>query len=256
MRRSLLSLVLLAFAACASDGQGGDLSYAAGAKENYDKGMEELEDGNYLEAIKYFDHVRSKYPYSSYAAVAELKAADTQFERERYTEAIDSYRNFIKFHPTHPSIDWASFRIGESHFEAMPSSFVIFPPPSEKDQTQIRAAKGALEEFVARHPKSGHQAKARELLSVVTRRLAEHELYVARFYQKRERWEAVVGRYEYLLRYYPGMGYDAEAALGIARAWRELGDKAKAKDALQKFLEKHPADPQAGEAKLLLGELG
>lgn len=249
-------VVLLGVAAsCATDGDG-EVSYAAGAKENYARGLEELEDGNHLEALKYFDHVRSKYPYSQYAAAAELKAADTQFERERYTEAIDAYRNFIKFHPTHPDVDWASFRIGASHHEAMPSDLFIFPPPSEKDQTQIRSARSSLEEFLARYPKSKHRDEAKALLVRTTRLLADHEVAVARFYEKREKWEAVAGRWEYLLKYYPQSGYDAEAAFALARAYRELGDKARARAALERFVTQHPDHPQAAEAKARIGELG
>ena len=37
------------------------------------------------------------------ALVAELRLADAEFGADQFLEAVDSYRLFIKFHPTHES---------------------------------------------------------------------------------------------------------------------------------------------------------
>jgi outer membrane protein assembly factor BamD len=243
MIRRLLPLAFaLLLTACAADGEG-RLDFAADAQRNYEKGLTELQEERWLDAIRFFEHVRSKFPYSTYAAAAELKTADAHFSREKYTEAIDGYRNFVKFHPTHANVDWASFRVGESHVEAMPSDFFLLPSDTEKDQTQVRAARTALEEFLRKYPKSEHRPRAEELLSVVVRKLASHELVVAEFYARRERWEAAAGRWEYVRRTYPDQGLDGEVSLGLVKAYRGMGDPARAKGVADELAKKHPNDP-------------
>src|SRR5689334_15062238 len=79
---------------CASDEDSKPVTYSLTAKQNYEKGLAELKDENYLEAQKYFQFVKQKYPFSKYAVMAELALADTQFARGNYTEAIDSYKTF------------------------------------------------------------------------------------------------------------------------------------------------------------------
>jgi len=165
MIRRLAALCFVStLAACAADGEG-RLDYAADAQKNYEKGLAELEDERWLDAIRFFEHVRSKFPYSTYASAAELKTADANFSREKFTEAIDGYGNFVRFHPAHPNVDWAAFRVGESHVEAMPSDFFLLPSDTEKDQTQIRAARTALEEFLRKYPKSEHRPRAEDRMS-------------------------------------------------------------------------------------------
>ena len=69
------------------------------AQDTYEVAMEDLQDGLFPEAISGFTELKTKYPYSKYAALADLRIADTHFERAKYVEAIDAYRAFLKFHP-------------------------------------------------------------------------------------------------------------------------------------------------------------
>ena len=255
MRLLPFAVVAALTAACVTVSGPGGTTYSADAKENYDRGLEALEDGNHLEAIRLFDHVRSKFPYSSYAPLSELRAADAEFARGRYAEAIDGYQRFLKFHPAHPEVDWAAFRIGESHYEAIPSGFFLLPPPAEKDQTEVRAAKRSLQDFLARYPNSQRVPKARELLSKTEGILASHELAVSAFYEKREQYRGAATRLEYLLANYPTAPQVGEAAHGLVRLYGELDERGRAKEVLEAFLAKHPEVPGAAEVRAALGEL-
>lgn len=253
--RVLPLLLLLALGACATSTQQGPRSYGEDAQASYERAMAELEAGDFEDAIALFEHVRSKYPYSSYASLAELRLADTQFNRGRWLEAVDAYQAFIRHHPTHPDLDWAWFRVGESHFRAAPSSTFIFPSPSERDQTQVRAARTALVDFLERFPQSPSAPRARELLEESIRILARHELVTARFYAARDKWEAAAARYEYLLRNYPRTGFDAEAAFGLVDAAEELQQPERALAALDTYLSLHPDGPDALRARQLRQEI-
>jgi outer membrane protein assembly factor BamD len=164
--------------------------------------MEALNDGRHLDALKFFDHVRYKFPYSAQAAAADLAIADTNFDREKYLEAIDGYRNFLKLHPNNPKVDYAQYRIALSYYKDIPSDFFIFPPSTEKDQTSVKDARGASRSTSAL-PELENAEEAKKLLADVLGRLAEHEMGVADFYLDHSRYPAAVNRLTKLIADYP-----------------------------------------------------
>src|SRR5215469_13552425 len=126
--RLLVVLSLCAAAACGSNKGTAAVQYSVSAQHNYEKGEKELDNKDWIAASKYFAFIKQRYPYSRYAVLAELRLADAQFGAEQYLEAIDSYRLFIKFHPTHQDVanGYAAFKIGESYYKQLPSDFWLF----------------------------------------------------------------------------------------------------------------------------------
>ncbi len=217
MKRLLaLAALLSLFSGCATlskfgsffGSEAGEPTYATDAETNLKRGDESLKSKNYLEAQKYFDFVKSKYPYLEVATTAELRLGDVDFEREKYVEARDRYLNFIKLHPTHAKVDYAAFRAALSHYKDMPSDFFVLPPATEKDQAEVRASGVAMADFIRSYPGSEYVPAAQKVYDDVRRRLAEHELYVAGFYKNREKWRAVVGRLNVVERDFGGLGYE------------------------------------------------
>lgn len=241
--------MLLLLCACKGFGTflGGDVSepnYADDAETNLKRGDEALDSKNYVEAQKYYDYVKSKFPYLEAATTAELRLGDVDFEREKYLEARDRYVNFAKLHPTHARLDYAAFRAALTHYKDMPSDFFLLPPSSEKDQGEVRAASGAMAEFLRSYPSSEYVPEAQKVLDEVRRRLAEHELYVAGFYKRREKWNAVVSRLNVVARDFGGLGYEEKVYFGLYDAYLEIQA-----DAAQR-LDQGRRDLEAAEAEL------
>lgn len=257
MRARLLALALLPLLACASSRVSitGEVKYGKTAEEDYQIGVEELGKSNWLEAQRFLEHVRTKYPFSKYAALADLRLADAKFKQERYLEAAEAYQAFSQLHPTHEEADYADFRAALSHFKDAPSDFLLFPSAAEKDQRQLRTAVERLRAFLAARPDSKHKAEAEALLAEASGRLAAHEWYVADFYFKREHWAGAAGRLETLLKDHPGSRYEPAALLKLARAYRAQQEGFRAQQALQRFLARFPDDPRRSEAEALLAGL-
>jgi len=227
--------------------------FAADAQANLNKGNDALRTKSYLDAERYFEYVKTKYPYLDAAKEAEIRLADTDFDRERYTEARDRYTNFVKLHPTHPKVDYAAFRAALTHYKDMPSDFFLLPPSKEKDQTELRAANKALTDFVRSYPNSTYLTEGKRILDDTRHRLAEHELYVADFYAKRERWPAVAQRLETVVQKYSGLGYDEAALFRLHDVYAKMKDKSRAEDALRRIISRFPDTPAASRAQQLLG---
>ncbi len=225
------------------------------AEEDFKIASDHYQDKSWPEAQKAFERVRMKYPYSKYAALSELRIADLKFEQDKFIEAAEAYRQFVKMHPTHEDVDYAAFRIGLSSWKDAPSQFFLFPPDFEKDQAQVRGAVTAFQDFLKNYPSSKHAPEGQKLLAEARGKLAEHEWYVAAFYRKRDRWPAVAVRLEGLVRDYPGSKYEPEALLQLADAYLHMNERFQAQQALQKLVVKHPGDPRRAEAEKLLAQI-
>lgn len=257
MRLRLLALALLPLLACSSSRVSltGEVKYGQTAEEDYQAGVEEMDKSNWIEAQKFLEHVRTKYPFSKYAALADLRLADAKFRQEKYLEAAEGYGAFVKLHPTHEDADYAEFRAALSYYRDAPSDFILFPPAQEKDQRQLKTAVEKLRAFLAAHPESKQRKEAEGLLAEAQGRLAAHEWYVAEFYVKRQHWAGAAGRLETLLRDYPGSKYEQDALLQLAKAYLGMEEAFRAQQTLQRFLARYPDAPHRHEAEALLAGL-
>jgi outer membrane protein assembly factor BamD len=224
-------LSCLLFGACATGDDGKPVNFSLTAKQNYEKGLAELKDENYPEALRYFGYVKQKFPFSKYAALAELAAADTEFSRGGYQEAIDRYKTFIRLHPKHEKVEegYVSFRIAEAYVKEMPDDWFIVPPSFEKDQSAVFDALRELNSLVERYPNSKHLKQAGVYRREVLRRLIDHELFVARFYLNQGHPKGAILRIRTALRRYPDSGRDGELLLLLGETQLEMGNPASAK---------------------------
>lgn len=269
MDRRLWAGLLVVSLACASSNQGGEddveetdsTAYAPGrgeaaptvryertAEGNWIKGEEAFQSEEYLGAQRYFGYIRTKFPYSRYAVKAELRIADCQYQRGRHVEAIDSYQNFVRLHPTHEKVPYALYKVGMAYFEQIPSNFFLLPPAYEKDQSAVKDAARALGDYVSRFPDDENITEAKKVLDDVRRRLMAHERYVADFYLNLERYRAYVGRLEVIRTEFADVGLDDELLLEIVEAWVKIGDLDKARDALKQMREKFPESDEIEDA--------
>ena len=253
---SALAAALL-LAACGSSRVSitGEVRYGKTAQDDYQAGQEELKDRNFTEATKFFENVRNKYPYSSYAALADLRLADVKYDQEHFVEAAEAYQQFVQLHPRHEQVDYAAFRVALSHWRERPAEHFFTPPSEEKDQAQVRDAVKAVEDFVKKYPDSKYRPDAVKILAEGRGRLAEHEWYVAQFYAKRARWAGAAGRYEALAREFPDTPRAPAALYELAQACLKLEERHRARQALQQLIVKFPQDPRRAEAEKLLASI-
>lgn len=234
------------------NGDFGEPDYASEASTNLKRGDEALDSSQYQLAEKYFEYVKTKFPFLEASRQAELRLADVSFERELWTEAADRYNGFVKLHPTHAKVDYAAYRAALSHYRDIPRDWFLLPPSSEKDQTQVRAAWEALNEFTRTYTQSQYLEDAKKKQVEIRERLVRHEVYVADFYEKRDRWSAAASRLETVLQKYPGPD-DDKYLFRLHDLYSRLKDQAKARDALQRVITRLPGTPAAERAQKMLG---
>lgn len=257
--RGPLLFLLFSLSLCACGGPQeatGPLTYSQTARKNYENGIEELEDDNCLEAIRYFNHVKRKFPYSRYAALSELRVADCDYLQEKYTESISGYRQFLRAHPTHPDTDYAAFRIGLAYYRMVPTDWFVVPPSWERDLTAARDSRAELGRYMTDYPRGRNRGWATKLNGKLLRLLARHEMYVARYYLDRSVYDGAIGRLQTIFRELRGSGLEPDAMLLLAETYMRMEKPDEARDLLREVRETFPGTHQSRRARYFLEFLG
>jgi outer membrane protein assembly factor BamD len=272
LRATLIALALAAapaaLGACEGEPPKTALGYTEDAKRAYDAAMQAYNGHNWIEAETLLREVKRKYSYSKYAKLAELRLADADFEQEKFSEAIREYKDFIHAHRSDAEeVAYAHSRIAEALYAQIPDS-ALLPASEERDQAGVIDAYRELKSYLADYPDSKTSPHIRELLAEVIARLVRHELYVARFYLKKDNYDAAIARIQYALRNYAapsdvslaatvaGGGLQAEALLLLGQTYLKMHQWNEARQAFETLLRGYGRSPLAVQARGYLDFLG
>jgi len=258
----VLVAVTAAFSAlaCASPGVVPDVAEGAGARgtktgpvatarRSYFEGMEELVAGNNHQAVAIFSAVARSPRYVRHAALAKIRVGDAYFQDQRYEEAAQAYRSFVAQHGGDPNVPYARFRIASCYFHRIPDGVWFEPSDHERDQTSTRSATRELNGFLRAFPTSRFAAQAREMLTEVTSMLLAHQIYVADFYESREKPRAVAWRLDHAIKTFPEVAKTPEIVWRMAKAYDTAEEQADAARGYATYIESFPEGPQVAEAK-------
>lgn len=214
------SAALLLAAGCASSPRG---LVPPGTTEPdkflFDKGTDSLNAKKWLTAREFFKQVTETYTQSPYRPDAKLGIGDTYLGEgtsEALVLAINEFREFLSFYPTHRRADYAQFKLGMAHFRQMRAP--------QRDQTETRETIRELQTFVERFPNSSLMPEASGKLREAKDRLDESNFLVGYFYFKQRWYPGAIDRFTAVLKedpQYTGRDavyfYLAEALIKVKR---------------------------------------
>ena len=157
-----------------------------------------LADGKNRQAAGAFETLLRNYPTSPHLAEARIGQGRAYYEQNRNDRlllAVNAFRNFLTYHPSHAQVDYAQLMIAMSFTRLMRSA--------DRDQSQTRAALQAYQDFHEDYPDSRYRDLAENNMREVVDTLAQHEIQVAMFQLGRGRYDATRQRAHYALRNYP-----------------------------------------------------
>ena len=146
----------------------------------------------YIQATEKLNAIRSQYPYSFYATGAELMQADILFSQENYAESAAAYILFRDFHPKYEKLSYVVFRISESFFRQLPSTY-------DRDLSAGIEAIKYYEELISTYSNTEYVKDAQSRINLINDMLEKKEIYIADFYFKTKDYSAAKSRYEDIL---------------------------------------------------------
>lgn len=188
--------------------------FSASAQQLAWDGMDAYEDGDYKEAIEYFQQLKDWYPFSKYAILAELKIADSNYHIKNYEEAIFAYEEFEKLHPRNEAIPYVIYQIGRCYFDQIDTI--------DRDQTPALKAYETFQRLDKQFPNDKYARSGAEHITTCLKSLVGNEYYIGVFYYKSKHYKAALHRFMAVLSDYPDVGYHQKALEYIAKCEAEL----------------------------------
>ena len=181
----------------------------------YNKGLGNLQDGQYKSATKNFAEVERQYPYSSWATKAIIMQAYAGYRRGSYDDAIVAANRFITLHPGHKDAAYAHYLIALSNYERISDV--------KRDQTATQKALEALEEVQRRFPDTAYAQDAGKKVLVARDHLAGKEMEIGRYYYGHGSYLAGINRFKRVVTDYQKTNQTPEALYRLSEGYMALG---------------------------------
>jgi len=202
-----------------------DLTADWSAEKFYLEARAELDEGNYLTAIEYYETLESRFPFGKYAMQAQIDVAYAYFKFDEPDSAITAIDRFIKLHPRHESVDYAYYLKGLVNFERGGNILDVISDRdlSDFDRNLILRAFNDFKLLIQRFPDSKYATDARKRMIYLRNELARSDFKIASYYASRDAWVAVTGRTHFILRNYQGTAVIKPTLELQLKAYRKLG---------------------------------
>ncbi|MGE0114838.1 MAG: outer membrane protein assembly factor BamD [Steroidobacteraceae bacterium] len=197
------------------------------ADQLYDRAKKDMDGGDYAIAIKNLELLEARFPFSNVTRQSQLDLMYAYYENGDTENVIDQADQFIRENPTHPRVDYAYYMKGLANFDRERNFLERWfrVDLSKRPPVDSRTSFQAFQALVQRFPDSRYAADARQRMIFLRNRLANYEIYVARYYMKRGAYVAALNRSKYVIENYDGAPAVKEA-LEISRAaYTNLGMK-------------------------------
>ena len=207
-------LLAIGLAACASKK---DAYVERPVEQIYNHAVDLLLDKKYLQAAKEFDEVERQHPYSVWATKAQLMAAYSDYQANKYDDAIIALDRFIQLNPSNRDVAYAYYMKALCYYEQITDV--------QRDAKMTEQAMKALEEVINRFPNSIYGRDARLKLDLTHDHLAGKEMEVGRFYLMRGDYLAAVNRFRTVVEKYQTTSHVPEALERLVECYLALGLK-------------------------------
>jgi outer membrane protein assembly factor BamD len=200
-----------------------------------------LEKKSYEEARALFLEVKNRDLTKKFAPLAQLKIADSYVKGEESELAIPEYQKFLDSYPENQYASYAQYQIAMVYFDQI-----------EGPERGYSGAAKALEEFEKLkrlYPRNPYKEDIELKIQKCKNIIAEYEFLVGDFYYKKGSYAAAVGRFEIVLKKYPGYKGEAMVLFLTGKAYEKLKQNDKASEYFSRLVEKYPNDKLVKDAK-------
>ena len=253
--RNLLLILSLALvgAGCSLLPEEIDKTKGWSLKKLYSEAKTALNDGDYEQAVKYYEILQARFPFGAYAQQAQVELIYAYYKDGEPELAIAEADRFIKMHPRHPHVDYVYYMKGLVNFNRNYGLLERFLPmdASQRDQAAARQSFFDFQTLVKKYPESKYAADSRQRMVYLRNNVARYETHVARYYLRRGAYVAAANRAKFVVENYQGADSMADAltALVIAYKLMELPDLAA--DAMRVLELNYPNHAGIAEARTI-----
>ena len=177
--------------------------------DSYKAGVEALEKGDALYAVKKFNEAELLYPQSQWAPKSSLMAAYAYWTQAYYSKSISELKRFLKLYSNDENLDYAYYLLAMNYYDSIIDE--------KKDLRPLNLAKEYFILLNDKFPESDYAADGKYKLELIQDILAAKEIYIARHYIKKEKWIAAINRLKIIINEYDTTVYVEELYIDLLR---------------------------------------
>ena len=172
-----------------------------------------------------FEEVERQHPYSVWAVRSQIMAGWAFYAENDYQRAVATLDRFIELYPADPLTEYAYYLRALANFDKGQNFLtkIFAQDPSKYDVSKLRASFDDFSIVINKFPKSKYAKDSRNRLLYIKNMMAKNELYIAKYYVKRQAYIAAIERVKYLLTNYNGTPSTEEALLILIEGYNYLG---------------------------------
>ncbi|MDR1057050.1 MAG: outer membrane protein assembly factor BamD [Coxiellaceae bacterium] len=192
---------------------------------------------DYGEAVKYFEAIDALYPFDPESQQGQLDVIYAYYKAGDHASAIAAANRYIHLYPEGEHADYAYYMKGIVSCEKEHSFLHRFYPRQQEnlDVSNLREAFFSFSDLVKKFPQSIYAQDAEKRMLYIRNMLAQHELYIAKFYFDRRAYIAATNRASQIVKHYGGVPQVKEALKVMIKSYRVLGANKQAYDAERIF---------------------
>ena len=181
----------------------------------YKEGVKAFEEGDVIFAAKKFNEAEILFPQSEWAPRSILMAAYSYYTQDYYYDAISELERFIHKYPKHERLDYAHFLLAICYYEQIVDE--------KKDLEPLLNAKREFEFILNNYPDTDFALDSKFKLDLIKDVLASKEVYLGRYYLKKEKWIAAINRFRQVVEFYDTTIYVEESIHRLVEIHYRLG---------------------------------
>jgi len=181
----------------------------------YKEALDKLEINDTYNAAQKFLEAELLFPQSSWAPQSALMASYSYYIQNYYSEAVSNLNRFLKTYPKNENVVYAHYLIGICYYEMIEDE--------KRDINPILKSKEKFELILKNYPNTDFALDSKFKLDLINDILASKEMYLARHYQKKNKWIAAINRYNIVVQNYNETIFIEEALHRLVEINYQLG---------------------------------
>ncbi len=216
----------------------------------YKKAHKELENYAFSAAIKGYEALTARFPFTDEARQARLDIIYAYYRAGEGESATDAAETFIRENPTHPRVDYAWYLKGLVEFEHQPNAIerLFHADLSKRPPSNARKSFAAFKTVVEQYPKSEYAYDSLQRMVYLRNRLASYEVYVAKYYLKRGAYVAAAQRAKGAIEQYDGAPAVREALGILIKCYERMNLPELAAQSRQVYAANYGSDTRTAQA--------
>ena len=163
----------------------------------------------------HFNEAELLFPQSDWAPKSLLMAAYAFYSKDYFVDAIAELERFIKTYPQSNRLDYAYFLLATCYYEKIIDE--------KKDLKPLIKAKETFQFIIQEYPETDFALDSKFKLDLIDETLAGKEMYIGRYYIKKEKWIAAINRFKFVLENYDTTIYVEEALHRLVELHYRIG---------------------------------